>query len=113
MIRKKGLTADPANQNGISRDENQIRNNRTPDKVFYYHLNAIPPTVYIRYGQLMAYSGNQNDISHNENQHSNARSINKGLSPRSEMIAPAAYIRIIRIIGAHYLFGKPVYNSAG
>ena len=112
MIRKRGLTADPANQNGISRDENQIRNNRTPDKVFYYHLNVIP-TACIRYGQLMAYSGNQNDISHNENQRSNARSINKGLSPRSEMIAPAAYIRIIRIIGTHYLFGKPVYNSAG
>ena len=111
MIRKKGLTAGPANQNGISRDENQIRNNRTPDKVFYYHLNAIP-TVYIRYGRLITYSGNQNDISHNENQCSNTRTINKGLSPRSK-IAPAAYIRYIRIIGTHYLFGKPLYNSAG
>ena len=111
MIRKKGLTADPANQNGISRDENQIRNNRTPDKVFYYHLNAIP-TVYIRYGRLITYSGNQNDISHNENRDSNTRTTNKGLSPRLK-ITSTAYIRYLRILGTQYPFGKPLYNSAG
>ena len=111
MIRERGLTTDPANQNGISRDENRIRNTRTPDKVFYYHLNAIP-TVYIRYGRLITYSGNQNDISHNENRDSNTRTTNKGLSPRLK-ITSTAYIRYLRILGTHYPFGKPLYNSAG
>ena len=111
MIRERGLTTDPANQNGISRDENRIRNTRTPDKVFYYHLNAIP-TVYIRYGRLITYSGNQNDISHNENRDSNTRTTNKGLSPRLK-ITSTAYIRYLRILGTQYPFGKPLYNSVG
>ena len=112
MIRERGLTTDPGNQNGISRDKNRIRNTRSPDKVFYYHLNAIP-TIYIRYGRrLITYSGNQNYISHNENRASNTKTTNKGLSPRSK-ITSTANIRYLRIPGTQYPFGKPLYNSAG
>ena len=136
MIRGRGLTTDPASQNTISRNENRIRNTRTPDKVFYYHLNVIP-TTYIKYG-LITYSGNQNEISHNENRSSNTRgcikylhlitdsidqndisrnenrtrnirSSDKDLSPN---IAYTAYIRYVKILRRQYPFGKPLYNSA-
>ena len=110
MIRERRLATDRVNRNGISRDENRIII-KHPNKVSYYNLNVIP-AVYIRYGRLITYSGSRNDISDDENRDSNTKTTNKGLSPRSK-IAPAAYIRYIRIIGTHYLLGKPVYNSAG
>ena len=107
---KERLADDPTNQNVITRSGNWIRNTRTPDKVIYYHLNIID-TVYTKYERLLAYSGNENDISHNKNRLSNTMVTNKGLSPPN--IAPTAYIRYVRILGTQYLFGKPIYNTAG
>ena len=107
---KERLVDDPTNQNAITRSGNWIRNARTPDKVIYYHLNIID-TVYTKYERLLAYSGNENDISHNKNRLSNTMVTNKGLSPPN--IAPTAYIRYARILGTQYLFGKPIYNTAG
>ena len=76
---------------------------------FFHHL-FFPGMVEER--RLIIDAVNQNGISQNGNRARNTQTVGKGVSPRPT-IPPSVYARYVQILGTHYPFGKPLYNSAG